>query len=174
MSIEMMTLVWRHSRNKGSVLLMELAIADHAHDDGTGAYPSIERLTRYARLSTRNAQYLIRKLEASKEITVIPNAGPKGTNVFRINTALLRKLPDMIRGGAKFAPLQKKPKGCNPAREGCNPASKGCNPTRIIGCNRLHPIRIHQRTVIRTVKNHHHHRNRILRHCPPRFPTTPK
>ena len=84
MSIEMMTLVWRHSRNKGSVLLMELAIADHAHDDGKGAYPSVYRLTRYARLSERNVQYLVRKLTASKEVAIIPNGGPKGTNAFEM------------------------------------------------------------------------------------------
>jgi hypothetical protein len=106
MSIEMMTLVWRHSRNKGGVLLMQLAIADHAHDDGTGAFPSVARLTRYARQSERNVQYLLRKLIGSKEVSVQPNAGPHGTNIFTINVRLLKRLPDVIEGGAKIAPVQ--------------------------------------------------------------------
>ena len=106
MSIEMMTLVWRHSRNKGGVLLMELAIADHSHDDGTGAFPSVARLTRYARQSERNVQYLLRKLVNSKEVSVQPNAGPRGTNIFTINVPLLKRAPDVIEGGAKIAPVQ--------------------------------------------------------------------
>jgi hypothetical protein len=85
---------------------MELAIADHSHDDGTGAFPSVARLTRYARQSERNVQYLLRKLINSKEVSVQPNAGPRGTNIFTINVPLLKRLPDVIEGGAKIAPVQ--------------------------------------------------------------------
>ena len=125
MSIEMMTLVWRHSRNKGSVLLMELAIADHAHDDGTGAFPSVARLTRYARLSERNVQYLLRKLTTSKEVTVQHNAGPRGTNVFAINVRLLKRLPDLIDRGAKIAPVQTLRRGVQSGARGVQTSAKG-------------------------------------------------
>lgn len=36
MSIHVMNLVWKKSRNKRTAMLLLLAIADHAHDDGTG------------------------------------------------------------------------------------------------------------------------------------------
>jgi hypothetical protein len=155
MSIEMMTLVWRHSRNKGSVLLMELAIADHAHDDGKGAYPSVFRLTRYARLSERNVQYLVRKLTASKEVTIIPNGGPKGTNAFEINVRLLKRLPDVIgrgakiagvqrlhraqrlQGGAKIAPVQKKAKGVQSSARGVQSSARGVQKRAI---HRVQPV----------------------------------
>lgn len=126
MSIEMMTLVWRHSRNKGSVLLMELAIADHAHDDGTGAYPSTERLARYARQTERNVRFVLQQLLDSKEVSIEYNAGPRGTNRFTLNTKLLRSLPDQIpnregervssqgekiSSGEKISPLKKSARG---------------------------------------------------------------
>jgi len=40
MSIEHMTLVWKHSKKGGTALLLLLAIADFANDDGV-AWPSL-------------------------------------------------------------------------------------------------------------------------------------
>jgi len=110
-----MTLVWRRSKNKGSVLLIELAIADHANDAGSSAFPSIPRLAHYARQTDRNVQFILQKLTASKEV-LMTSGGPKGTHQFRINIPLLRKQPDQISRGEKFAPVKNSARGVkNPA-----------------------------------------------------------
>ena len=84
MSIKVMNYVWENSQQKGSSLLLLLAIADHAHDDGTGAYPSIESLANKTRMSVRNTQYALRRLEAAGELSVSLKAGPKDVNVYCI------------------------------------------------------------------------------------------
>ena len=84
MSIKVMTYIWEESRQKGSALLLLLAIGDHAHDDGTGAYPSVDTLSRKARMTSRNTRLLLNRLTASGELTIEPAAGPHGANVYTI------------------------------------------------------------------------------------------
>lgn len=50
MSIKVTSKVWDHFPGKGSVLLIMLAMADWANDDGGSIYPSMPTLTRKARL----------------------------------------------------------------------------------------------------------------------------
>jgi hypothetical protein len=76
--------VWRRSRQKGSALLVLLAIADYAHDDLGGAYPSLPTLADKTRLSVRNVQVLLRKLQDAGELVVHIKAGPAETNVYQI------------------------------------------------------------------------------------------
>jgi hypothetical protein len=75
MSIKCMTRVWEHSRMKGSALLLELAIADHAHDDGSGAWPSQETLAKKTRLSVRQVRRLLDILVAAGELTLEERIG---------------------------------------------------------------------------------------------------
>lgn len=74
--------VWNHSRARQSTLLIAIALAEHAHHDGSGAYPSIATLALKARCSERQVQRAIRDLVALGEITIDPNAGPRGVNVY--------------------------------------------------------------------------------------------
>lgn len=83
MSVDVMAWVWKHSPEKGSALLLLLAIADHANDAGV-AYPSIARLADKTRLSERNTQYLINKLVESGAIQIQKGAGPHGCHLFRV------------------------------------------------------------------------------------------
>jgi hypothetical protein len=83
-SIKVSTYVWEYSEHKGTALLLMLAIADHAHDDGGGAYPSIATLARKARTSPRNVKLLLPKLEASGELEVSRGKGPHGTNLYQV------------------------------------------------------------------------------------------
>jgi hypothetical protein len=46
-------------------LLVLIVRADHAHDDGGGAYPSVKTIATLARLSVRGAQNALRDLEAA-------------------------------------------------------------------------------------------------------------
>src|SRR5262249_12462050 len=95
MSIKVMNQVWSRSRNKGSALLLLLAIADHAHDDGGGAYPRVSALARKTRMGIRSTQLLIQKIIPSGELEVELSGGPKGVNLYRVKIEAL--------GGAKIA-----------------------------------------------------------------------
>jgi hypothetical protein len=82
-SIKVMTAVWEHSSQKEGALLVLLALADCAHDDGTMAFPSVKTLAEKARMSERNARYCLRNLEQSGEI-VREGRHRSGTTVYRI------------------------------------------------------------------------------------------
>ena len=84
MSIHVADWVWHHSIHKGTALLLMLAIADHAHDDGGGAYPSIEGLAQKIRMSPRQVKRVVQQLVVSGELEVDENAGPRGCHIYRI------------------------------------------------------------------------------------------
>lgn len=90
MSIKVMTAVWEHSQHKGASLLLLLAIADHAHDDGGGAFPAVGKLAQKIRMSARQVQRILHLLEASGELSVAWGQGPNGTNRY---TVRLDRLP---------------------------------------------------------------------------------
>lgn len=83
MSVYVTRYVWEHSRVSGTKLLVLLALADFATDEGL-AWPSIEALAQKARISVRNAQYILRELEEAGEIEITRNAGRGKTNLYRI------------------------------------------------------------------------------------------
>lgn len=83
MSVRTMARVWAESKQSGTHLLMLLAIADFADDDGN-AYPSVPTLAEKCRMQTRNANVILAALKTSGELQVRPNEGPKGTNRYRI------------------------------------------------------------------------------------------
>jgi hypothetical protein len=120
MSVHAISQVWRRSQAKGSELLLMLAIADYAHDDGTGAYPAIPTLAGKMRMSERNVQLLIRKREAAGELVVEPGVGLHGANMYRIT----------LLGGEKFSGVKNRggvkssaPGGEKSGSEGVKPAS---------------------------------------------------
>ncbi len=84
MSIMVMSHVWRSSRHKGSDLLLLLAIADFANDEGV-AYPSVKTLAAKTRLQIRNVQYRLRVLQKSQELTILLNVGPHGTHIYKVH-----------------------------------------------------------------------------------------
>jgi hypothetical protein len=60
-----------------------LALAWFADERGW-AYPSVSRLAERARMTTRNVNLVLARLKASGELEVRLNAGPKGSNLYRI------------------------------------------------------------------------------------------
>jgi hypothetical protein len=97
MSIKAMSRVWDESPRKGSALLLLLAIADFANDEGA-AWPSVDTLAKKCRMSRRNVQTLAGDLATDGDITIQENAGPNGCNIYR--------LARITRGGANFASVQ--------------------------------------------------------------------
>lgn len=75
MSIRVMNWVWDYSPAKGTELLLLLAIADAANDDGTNAFPSITTLARKTRLDSRTVRRIVRKLTAEGHIEVDERGG---------------------------------------------------------------------------------------------------
>ncbi len=84
MSIFVMTYVWKYSRQKGASLLLMLAIADFAHDDGYGARPSIETLAEKIRGSVRHTSRLINQCEQAGELSVHRRSGRHRTHLYQI------------------------------------------------------------------------------------------
>lgn len=83
MSVRKMADVWEHSSHSGSKLLMLLAIADFADDDGR-AYPSVATLAAKCRMKLRNANVILAALRESGELQVRFGSGPRGANSYRI------------------------------------------------------------------------------------------
>jgi hypothetical protein len=103
MSIKAMTAVWEHSTQKEGSLLILLALADFAHDDGSGAFPSVATLAKKARMSERNTQYCLRRLEQAGEI-VREGTHHSGAVIWRLVLPSIR--------GANIAGVQDL-QGCN-------------------------------------------------------------
>jgi hypothetical protein len=94
MSIEVMNLVWTQSEQKGSSLLLLLAIADNANNKGE-AYPGIDYLSHKVRMSRRQTQRLVQELERTNELAVIwGGSGPKDAHFYFI---LVGKSPEDIQ-----------------------------------------------------------------------------
>lgn len=75
MSVRVISWVWDNSQAEGSELLVLLAIADSADDDGTNAWPAISTVAKRARISERSAQRAIKRLAESGELSVETQAG---------------------------------------------------------------------------------------------------
>jgi hypothetical protein len=69
MSIEVMTRVWKESKNKGTPLLLLLAVADHADELGF-AWPGIVTLSQKIRMSHRHTRRMLLDVEASGELFI--------------------------------------------------------------------------------------------------------
>jgi hypothetical protein len=132
MSVRVMAEVFARYPNGGSEMLLALALADHAHDDGTNIRPSVKRLATKTRQSERTVQYQLRRMEASGWLQLVANAagGRNTPREYRIN-------PDWLNG-ADFAPLEK---GATGGEKGCNPAPERVQPVA------PEPSDNHQRTI---------------------------
>src|SRR3990167_8256188 len=74
MSIRIMTQVWEHSKQKGTFLLVLLALADSANDEGY-CWPSIKTLSRKSRMLERNLRVILSKLEGDGELKRLERPG---------------------------------------------------------------------------------------------------
>jgi hypothetical protein len=96
MSIKVATQVWNGSRHKSGDLLVLLALADHADDQGK-AWPGIPLLARKARVSERHTRRCLNQLVSSGEVEILPNRAPSGRNLYHIR--LDRLSPDNLSTG---------------------------------------------------------------------------
>lgn len=83
MSIKVMTDVWANSQHSGGSLLILLAIADFADDNGY-AYPGQDTLATKSRLSRRQVGRIIQSLIKSGELNVDAGRSHVGTFIYQI------------------------------------------------------------------------------------------
>ena len=137
MSVKVMTAVFERYPNGGGEMLLALALADHASDDGTRVFPSIKALAEKTRQSERSVQYQLRRMQETGWLILV-NAGNGGRSMhseYRISL-------DWIKG-AEIAPFQK---GATDDEKGATSGTKGCNPQQ----KRVQPIapaNNHHRTI---------------------------
>jgi Helix-turn-helix domain len=98
MSISIMDRVWRNSKASQGKLLILLAIADFANDNGE-AWPSVPTLAKKSRLKERQTQYAIKSLVRSGELKIHKNKGPRGCHIYHITIS-------HAAPGAETAPVQ--------------------------------------------------------------------
>lgn len=101
LSVRSSALVWTYSTHQGSELVILLAIADSTNDDGI-AFMAMPSLAKKGRMTVRNAQHIVRRLEQSGELEIDKGAGPGGCNLFRVKLRWGVKgasPPDEAQGG---------------------------------------------------------------------------
>lgn len=138
MSIRVMSQVWATSQHKGSALLMLLAIADHAHDDGGGAYPSVATLSEKTRMSERQCRSLLRTLEKSGELIVERNTGPQGTNTYTVRTSAGVQTSHLLTGAEVGAKQRQTPLLPAAPKPGTEP---GTEPSKVRAASRLPSVK---------------------------------
>jgi len=119
MSVRLISEVFARYPNGGGEMLLALALADHASDDGTRVYPSVKALAEKTRQSERTVQYQLRAMEAAGWLILVGtnNGGRSKTTEYRISPLWLK--------GADIAPFQK---GAIHDIKGADSGTKGCNP----------------------------------------------
>lgn len=114
-----MSAVWKHSKAKGGDLLVLLAIADFADDDGV-AYPAVGTLGKKSRMSGRNVQFALKRLQKRDELSLSYGQGPRGTNLYRVKCFQGENSSGMKNsagGGEKSCMRGVKPASSNPSEE---------------------------------------------------------
>ena len=157
MSIRQILQVWEHELSHPHQAIM-LALADHAHEDGTGIRPSIKRIAWKTGYSERSVQSIMSQLRELGLLIVSVPATHNTPNEYRFDWSVATpkpsfdKLMDAAKGrknrGADSAPpLNTSDRGAIPV-EGCSsrttgvqfPCNRGAIPVQQ-GCSPAHPIR---------------------------------
>lgn len=89
MSIEVTSRAWKHSQASGARLLLILALADRADEDGV-CWPGVNYLAERARITPRQVQRLLVQCEKSGDIYIERRAGRKHTNDYFVAIGLDR------------------------------------------------------------------------------------
>lgn len=168
MSAKMTGMVFDRYPVGGNEFALALALADHAHDDGTHIFPYVETLAKKARQSVRSVQnHLASMKDAGWLITVNAGHGGRGrATEYRISPAWIKGADfaslkpgtDAQEKGADSAPknidadsapIEDAEKGANRDTKGATGDVKGANGDRK-GCSRLHP-----HITVKNQKNNH-------------------
>ena len=78
-----MAWVWKYTTVRGAKLLVLLALADHAKDNGI-CWPSVPRLAEKARLSHRHTRRILNELQDDGLLARDLQTGPYGANTYKV------------------------------------------------------------------------------------------
>ncbi len=92
MSVHVTAWVLKHSEEKLGRRLVLHVLADHANEDGSGAWPSVDTIAHEARLSRRQTQRCLHELEAAGSI-IQTGTSKQGTAEWTV-----------VMGGVKLSP----------------------------------------------------------------------
>ena len=95
-----MSWVWDNSPYSGAPLLVHLALADHANDEGR-CWPSQRRLAQKARCSDRLVRSAIANMQHDGLIDIESESNGRKTHLYRILT------PEIPASGTQFRPHRK-------------------------------------------------------------------
>lgn len=101
-----MTWVLKHSESRLGDRLVLFSIANHADHIGDRSWPSIDTIADETRMSPRQVQRAIQRLEELGELEVRRGAGPNGTHWYR-----LPKFAEMEARGDKLSPRRASRRG---------------------------------------------------------------
>lgn len=137
MSVRLMAEVFERYPNGGGEMLLALALADHASDDGTSVYPKVKALAEKTRQSERTVQYQLRAMQEAGWLILVGsgNGGRSMSTEYRISPIWIK--------GANIAPIQK---GATDDVKGATDDTKGCNPQQK-RVQRVAPANNHHRTI---------------------------
>lgn len=116
MSVEVMAQVFRRYPVGGGEYVLALALADHAHDDGSHIYPAVKSLAKKTRQSERTVQRQLLKMVCDGWLVLVSKGGngPRDTSEYCINSDWMSGLEfdalPKIKGD-KMSPLAKSNKG---------------------------------------------------------------
>lgn len=120
MSVRIMSQVWELSKHGGTELLALLSIADFAGEDGR-AYPAVGTIAKKCRITSRHVNRILLALYKSGELEIRHNAGPRGTNYYRIlvkgMTCASPLTPESPLTPMSFTPDMEVPKPLTPMSE---------------------------------------------------------
>lgn len=129
----MMSLVWEHYPGGGAELLMALAYADHAHDDGSCIRPSVAYIARKTRQSERTVSRILAKMRESKWLLMVKRGSGRGfASEYRINPLWITN-PDNLAGGSENSQKRVTLEVVNPDTRGMKRVTPvSSQPSRII------------------------------------------
>ena len=96
MSILVMSQVWESKKYEGNQLLLLLALADFASDDGGDVFPSVEKMAAKTRASRRTVQRNLRQLEDEGVLIEVRPASQRFPAEYRIVLEALRTPPEDV------------------------------------------------------------------------------
>ncbi len=128
MSVKIMTMVWEHAPCHENPLIILLALADWANDEGL-CWPSMQKLADKARIDKRSARRIIRKLIADGLVTIAEEGGGRAKqNIYRVETGAL--CPPIEKEDIRNADTGDTKRGTLEAQKGTLEAQRGTFPAQ--------------------------------------------
>lgn len=107
-----MTTVWAEAPYQGGALLILLAMADWADENGY-CWPSVRTLAKKSRQSERNVRKCLARMKEDGAVAVEPNAGPHCANRYQIKFRQFKDRVDQKRAALSSGVNRVQPENCD-------------------------------------------------------------